>query len=452
MIKFDENNEIVTDDVKAILVGVEKRESISKSMLELEGLTEAAGGEVLGVLTQKLEKIDVGTYVGKGKVEELKIIVERLGANIAVFNDELSGIQIRNLEEILKCRVIDRTILILDIFASRATSKEGKLQVELAQLEYRMPRLLGFGKSLSRLGGGIGTRGPGEKKLEVDKRHIRKRIDDIKKELEEVRKNRKVQRARREKNEIPIVALVGYTNAGKSALMNKILEITSEKADTENLKKVDSENMLFSTLDVYRRKIRLDNKKDVILVDTVGFVSKLPHSLVDAFKSTLEEVKFADLILHVVDVSDDDHEFQEEVTNQILNEIGIGSKECITIYNKADAVGNETGISIFGDVPVKKDKYNIVTSALSGKNVDKLIEIILDKIFGNSIRAKFKIPFDKGGVLSFIYDRAEILEEEYSEQGTILTVNITKEDYGRISKYDFIQNGEERSCCGANNR
>ena len=434
MIKFDENNEIVTDDVKAILVGVEKRESISKSMLELEGLTEAAGGEVLGVLTQKLEKIDVGTYVGKGKVEELKIIVERLGANIAVFNDELSGIQIRNLEEILKCRVIDRTILILDIFASRATSKEGKLQVELAQLEYRMPRLLGFGKSLSRLGGGIGTRGPGEKKLEVD------------------RKNRKVQRARREKNEIPIVALVGYTNAGKSALMNKILEITSEKADTENLKKVDSENMLFSTLDVYRRKIRLDNKKDVILVDTVGFVSKLPHSLVDAFKSTLEEVKFADLILHVVDVSDDDHEFQEEVTNQILNEIGIGSKECIMIYNKADAVGNETGISIFGDVPVNKDKYNIVTSALSGKNVDKLIEIILDKIFGNSIRAKFKIPFDKGGVLSFIYDRAEILEEEYSEQGTILTVNITKEDYGRISKYDFIQNGEERSCCGANNR
>ena len=425
MIKFDENNEIVTDDVKAILVGVEKRESISKSMLELEGLTEAAGGEVLGVLTQKLEKIDVGTYVGKGKVEELKIIVERLGANIAVFNDELSGIQIRNLEEILKCRVIDRTILILDIFASRATSKEGKLQVELAQLEYRMPRLLGFGKSLSRLGGGIGTRGPGEKKLEVDKRHI---------------------------NEIPIVALVGYTNAGKSALMNKILEITSEKADTENLKKVDSENMLFSTLDVYRRKIRLDNKKDVILVDTVGFVSKLPHSLVDAFKSTLEEVKFADLILHVVDVSDDDHEFQEEVTNQILNEIGIGSKECIMIYNKADAVGNETGISIFGDVPVNKDKYNIVTSALSGKNVDKLIEIILDKIFGNSIRAKFKIPFDKGGVLSFIYDRAEILEEEYSEQGTILTVNITKEDYGRISKYDFIQNGEERSCCGANNR
>ena len=452
MIKFDENNEIVTDDVKAILVGVEKRESISKSMLELEGLTEVAGGEVLGVLTQKLEKIDVGTYVGKGKVEELKIIVERLGANIAVFNDELSGIQIRNLEEILKCRVIDRTILILDIFASRATSKEGKLQVELAQLEYRMPRLLGFGKSLSRLGGGIGTRGPGEKKLEVDKRHIRKRIDDIKKELEEVRKNRKVQRARREKNEIPIVALVGYTNAGKSALMNKILEITSEKADTENLKKMDSENMLFSTLDVYRRKIRLDNKKDVILVDTVGFVSKLPHSLVDAFKSTLEEVKFADLILHVVDVSDDDHEFQEEVTNQILNEIGIGSKECIMIYNKADAVGNETGISIFGDVPVNKDKYNIVTSALSGKNVDKLIEIILDKIFGNSIRAKFKIPFDKGGVLSFIYDRAEILEEEYSEQGTILTVNITKEDYGRISKYDFIQNGEERSCCGANNR
>ena len=365
MIKFDENNEIVTDDVKAILVGVEKRESISKSMLELEGLTEAVGGEVLGVLTQKLEKIDVGTYVGKGKVEELKIIVERLGANIAVFNDELSGIQIRNLEEILKCRVIDRTILILDIFASRATSKEGKLQVELAQLEYRMPRLLGFGKSLSRLGGGIGTRGPGEKKLEVDKRHIRKRIDDIKKELEEVRKNRKVQRARREKNEIPIVALVGYTNAGKSALMNKILEITSEKADTENLKKVDSENMLFSTLDVYRRKIRLDNKKDVILVDTVGFVSKLPHSLVDAFKSTLEEVKFADLILHVVDVSDDDHEFQEEVTNQILNEIGIGSKECIMIYNKADAVENETGISIFGDVPVNKDKYNIVTSALS---------------------------------------------------------------------------------------
>ena len=299
MVKFNENNEIIREDeFKAILVGAYKKEKIDYSMEELAGLAEAAGGEVLGVMVQKIEKVNTGTYIGKGKVLELSEMCQMLEADTVIFNDELSGMQIRNLEEVTGVRVIDRTILVLDIFASRATSKEGKLQVELAQLQYRMPRLLGFGKSLSRLGGGIGTRGPGEKKLETDRRHISKRMDDIREELKQLNATRIIQRSKREKSEIPVVALVGYTNAGKSALMNRILsDIEKEE------KSVGSKDMLFATLDVQQRSIKLDDKKEFILIDTVGFVSKLPHSLVDAFKATLEEVLYADLLVHIVDAS-----------------------------------------------------------------------------------------------------------------------------------------------------
>ena len=304
MLRFNENNEVIRqDEYKAILVGLQRdrEEDISYSMEELKGLAEAANAEVLGMMTQNLERPNTATLIGKGKVEELAELVKNMEADTVIFNDELSGMQLRNLEDALDVRVIDRTILILDIFADRASSREGKLQVELAQLQYRMPRLIGFGKSLSRLGGGIGTRGPGEKKLETDRRHIEKRMLDIKAELDQIKNTRSVQRARREKNEVPVVALVGYTNSGKSALMNRILAKTEK--NEEERKIVFEKNMLFATLDVAQRSVILDSNHQFILIDTVGFVSKLPHSLVNAFKAALEEVTYADLLVHVVDSS-----------------------------------------------------------------------------------------------------------------------------------------------------
>ena len=287
MLRFNENNEVIREDeYKAILVGLQRNEDISYSMDELKGLAEAANVEVLGQMIQNLERPNTATLIGKGKVEELAEMAKNMEADTVIFNDELTGMQLRNLEDAVGVRVIDRTILILDIFAKSCNIKEGKLQVELAQLAYRMPRLTGFGKSLSRLGGGIGTRGPGEKKLETDRRHIERRMYDIKSELAQLKNTRSVQRARREKSSIPVVALVGYTNSGKSALMNRILAMTEKEEE----KAVFEKNMLFATLDTQQRSVVLDTNHQFILVDTVGFVSKLPHSLVEAFKATLEEV------------------------------------------------------------------------------------------------------------------------------------------------------------------
>ena len=284
MLRFTENNEVIRDDAyRAILVGLQTSEDISYSMEELKGLAEAANVEVLGQMIQNLERPNTATLIGKGKVEELAEMAQNMEADTVIFNDELTGMQLRNLEDAVGVRVIDRTILILDIFAARASSREGKLQVELAQLAYRMPRLTGFGKSLSRLGGGIGTRDPGEKKLETDRRHNERRMYDIKAELAQLKNTRSVQRARREKSEIPVVALVGYTNSGKSALMNRILAMTEKEEE----KAVFEKNMLFATLDTQQRSVVLDTNHQFILVDTVGFVSKLPHALVDAFKATL---------------------------------------------------------------------------------------------------------------------------------------------------------------------
>ena len=273
---------------------------INESMEELKELAKAAGAEVVGSLIQNRPAIDAAYYVGKGKVEELRAYCEATDATMVIFNDELSGAHIRNLEEAVGRKVIDRTTLILDIFAQRALSKEGKLQVELAQLRYRMPRLYGMGGEMSRTGAGIGTRGPGEQKLEIDKRIILNKIADIRKELKEVSKNRETQRVQRMKSNIPIVALVGYTNAGKSTLLNELIKTHK---DYEEEKEVFVKNMLFATLDVTLRKATLPNKRDFLVVDTVGFVSKLPHDLVNAFKATLEEVQYADLILHVIDAT-----------------------------------------------------------------------------------------------------------------------------------------------------
>ncbi len=441
MIKFGENNEIITDKLNAILVGVETNKSIQNSMEELEALTEAAGGSVEGIMVQRLERIDRATYIGKGKVDELSLLCENMDVDTVIFNDELSGIQMRNLEDALGKRIIDRTILILDIFASRAISKEGKLQVELAQLEYRMPRIIGFGKALSRLGGGIGTRGPGEKKLEVDKRHIRKRIDDIKKELADVKKKRATQRAKREKSSIPLVALVGYTNAGKSAIMNRLIkEGSSNKNDDDGGKVVSSKDMLFATLDVQQRLINLGDNREFILADTVGFVSKLPHNLVEAFKATLEEVQFADLLIHVVDSSYEEYEFQEQVTLSVLNDLGIKNKPYIRVYNKIDKLSVEESGFV-----VSESSNAIFVSAETGAGFDKLKDRINQEIFKDMVNTNLQIPFSKGDVLNFIHKKGRVFHEEYNNEGTLIKVELKREDYEKVKTYDTLQNSSEGS-------
>lgn len=428
MLRFNENNEVIREEqYRAILVGLQRDEDISYSMEELKGLAEAAGAEVLGSIVQNLEKPNTATLIGKGKVEELAEMVKNMEADTVIFNDELTGMQLRNLEDAAGVRVIDRTILILDIFASRASSKEGKLQVELAQLQYRMPRLTGFGKSLSRLGGGIGTRGPGEKKLETDRRHIEKRMYDIKSELAQIKNTRGVQRARREKSEIPVVALVGYTNSGKSALMNRLLSMT-EKED----KAVFEKNMLFATLDTQQRSVTLDTNHQFILVDTVGFVSKLPHSLVDSFKATLEEVAYADLLLHVVDSSYENHDFHIEVTNKVLEEIGAGDKEKIMVFNKIDLVEDPSSV-----LPVAGED-NIYISAKYGRNIDGLVDLIKSKIFKDLVRAKLLVPYSRGDISSYICEKAGVFEMEYKDSGTWFDVELKSADYQRLKEYEII--------------
>lgn len=425
MLKFNENNEVIREDeYKAILVGLQRNEDISYSMEELKGLAEAANADVLGQMVQNLERPNTATLIGKGKVEELAEMVKNMEADTVIFNDELTGMQLRNLEDAVGVRVIDRTILILDIFAARATSKEGKLQVELAQLQYRMPRLTGFGKSLSRLGGGIGTRGPGEKKLETDRRHIERRMYDIKAELAQLKNTRGVQRARREKSEIPVVALVGYTNSGKSALMNRILSMT-EKED----KTVFEKNMLFATLDTQQRSVVLDCNHQFILVDTVGFVSKLPHSLVEAFKATLEEVVYADLLVHVVDSAFENYDFQIDVTNKVLAEIGAAGKEKIMAYNKIDLIGENSVIPFPGT-------DSIFISAKYGQNIDELLEKIKQSIFKDEVSARLLIPYAKGDVSSYLCEKAKVNVMEYREDGTYFEVELKAADYQRLKEYE----------------
>ena len=416
---------------RAILVGVRLSGDISYSMEELEGLAEAAGAEVLGHMLQNLDRPDRATLIGKGKVEELAEMCANMEADTAIFNDELSGVQLRNLEEQLGVRVIDRTILILDIFAERAVSGEGKLQVELAQLQYRLPRLSGFGKSLSRLGGGIGTRGPGEKKLETDRRHIAKRMDEIKSEIVKLRNSRNVQRSKREKSEIPVVALVGYTNSGKSAIMNRLLSIT-EKSE----KSVYEEDMLFATLDTAQRNIRFNDNNEFVLIDTVGFVSKLPHSLIDAFKATLEEVAYADLLLHIVDVSYENSDFQIEVTEQVLKEIGAGDKEKLVVYNKTDLLlkENEATVGIIGP----SGPECVFVSAKTGFGIDLLVEKIKDKIFTGKVKTMFLIPYSKGDISSYICDKAEVFSLNYTENGALINAEVTGADYNRLKQYEQI--------------
>lgn len=432
MIRFTEDNTIEREDrFTAILVGADLGSNdAERSLNELAALTEAAGGETAGIVIQKMDRPRPATYIGKGKVEEIAGLCENGAADTVIFDDELTGAQIRNLEESLGVRVIDRTILILDIFASRAVSKEGKLQVELAQLAYRMPRLLGFGRSLSRLGGGIGTRGPGEKKLETDRRHIQKRIDDIKAELAQAEKTAALKRKQRQKREVPVAALVGYTNVGKSALMNRFLTL-----EGRGEKDVYSEDMLFATLDAEQRSITPEKGKTFILSDTVGFVSKLPHDLIKAFRATLEEAAQADLLVHVADVSAPDMEQRMDITEQVLKEIGAGDKPVVIAYNKADLLADghrEDGALFLPSRP------GVPVSAKTGEGAEELLAAIVAALYKDRVTASLLIPYARGDILSFICEKGRVLSMEHTENGTALRAELAKKDYEQVAVYDTL--------------
>lgn len=424
MVRFGENNEVIQEeDGRAILVGIQLNEDISYSMQELWGLAEAAGVTVLGELIQNKERPDNATMIGKGKVEELAELCSNMGADTVIFNDELSGMQLRNLEDRLDVRVIDRTILILDIFASRAISREGKLQVELAQLQYRLPRLMGFGKSLSRLGGGIGTRGPGEKKLETDRRHIQKRMDDIRAELADVKEHRSTQRQKRQKSGLPVVALVGYTNSGKSAIMNRMMTMTDKEE-----KAVFEKNMLFATLDTSQRLVKMDTNQEFILIDTVGFVSKLPHTLVRAFKATLEEVVYADYLLHVVDSSYEAADFHINVTDGVLKELGADGKDKLLVYNKIDLLEDRSNLFEGG-------KNSIAVSAKTGEGFDVLMDKIREALFGDMQLVKLVIPYDRGDLSAYLCQKIKPQRMEYKAEGTCFEILLDGADRNRMAEY-----------------
>lgn len=425
MIEFNENNETVSEKKsRAILMGVSFGEDISDSMTELENLARSAGAEVLEVMEQSREKPESATFIGKGKVEELTEMCRALEADSVIFNNELSGVQIRNLEDATGVSIIDRTVLILDIFASRAASSVGKLQVELAQLQYRLPRLTGFGGALSRTGGGIGTRGPGEKKLETDRRHIQSRIDDIRRELKDAEKSRDLTRKKREKSDIPTAALVGYTNAGKSAVMNMMLGM-NETAGNEVFEK----DMLFATLDTSNRRIDLGKNREFILTDTVGFVSRLPHTLVEAFKGTLEEALYADLILNVTDISDKDFQFKMDVTDRLLKEIGADDIPRINLFNKTDLI--DAPEKIVTDSPYE----SVFISAKYRTGIDKLRNIIEEKLFSDEKEAELVIPYDKGNIASYLCEKCAVSEMDYRAEGTYFRVMLSSADYQRLKQY-----------------
>ena len=410
---------------RAILVGVEKDnyDEFRYSMLELRNLAEACEIEVLDELTQKLDNLNNATYIGKGKVEELTKQISDIGANLVIFDDELSPSQIRNLEEATDCKIIDRTILILDIFARRAKTKEAKLQVEIAELSYMLPRLVGLRASLGRQSAGVGlsNKGSGEKKLELDRRKIEQKISMLNRELEDLVNERKNQRKQRKKNEIPVVALVGYTNAGKSTLMNSIIS----KYDLDEEKKVFEKDMLFATLETSVRRVELPNNKDFLLTDTVGFVSKLPHQLVKAFRSTLEEVKEADLLIHVVDYSNKDYANQIEITNNVLKEIGVQDIPMIYAYNKTDLI----------DIKRDLDEDSLYISAKQGEAVEDLIDMVSKNIFKNYEVIKLLLPYEKGNIETYLRENAEIINVEYKENGIFMEVNCKTSDANRYREY-----------------
>lgn len=413
---------------KGVLVGVNLRndEHFDYSMEELANLAEALDVEVTGQVTQNLERVNPSHYVGTGKIEEIKAFAEETDANIIIFNDELSPSQIRNLERDLECKVIDRTMLILDIFSRRAKTREAQMQVELAQLQYMLPRLVGLHASLSRQGGGTGggfkNRGAGETKLELDRRKIEDQIAKLRRELEQVKEQRETQRKQRRKNAVPVVSLVGYTNAGKSTIMNQLLA----KIGQEDSKQVFEKDMLFATLETSVRNIELPDNKTFLLTDTVGFVSKLPHHLVKAFRSTLEEAREADLLLHVVDVSNEEHGFMINVTNETLKDVGVEDIPTVYVYNKSDLAGVKYPL-VSGD--------NIWVAAKGGEGLDELVHIIKQHIFSNYVTCKMLVPYDKGGIVSYLNEAATIFSTSYEEEGTLIELELKEADYQKYEEY-----------------
>lgn len=423
------NNVIEDNEEKAILVGSDTKESLE----ELKELTEACNIPVLKTVFQSRNKIDPAFYIGRGKVLEIASMRQVEHANVIVFDDELSGSQVRNLEAAIGAKVIDRTTLILEIFAKRAKSKEAKIQVELAQLKYRLNRLQGLGTILSRTGGGIGTRGPGEKKLETDRRHIMETIYDLKAELKKIKKTREIQREKRNKENIPKVSLVGYTNAGKSTIRNAICDLAAKK-EAQNKEKVFEADMLFATLDITTRAITLKNKGVITLTDTVGFVRKLPHDLVEAFKSTLEEVVFSDLLCHVVDASSDTAIEQYMAVNEVLIELGAINKETIVVLNKIDKASEDNIESI---KKIIEDKEYIEISAKEGINLDGLLELIEEKLPYNYKKIEYKISYDKTNIQSFLHRNARILEEDYRDDGVYIIAEVDDEVYNKTKEFSL---------------
>lgn len=398
---------------RVILIAAELNDNNSvfdESLEELALLADTAGAEVVGTLVQMRDSIHPATYIGKGKIEELSILLEETGATGIISDDELTPTQMKNLEDILGVKVIDRTMLILDIFAARATSAEGKIQVELAQLKYSMTRLAGHGTAMSRLGGGIGTRGPGETKLETDKRRIRTRIAQLRSELADVEKHRDITRGKRVKTGVPVVAIVGYTNAGKSTLLNRLTNAG-----------VLSEDKLFATLDPTTRSLLLPSGMNVLMTDTVGFINKLPHHLIEAFKSTLEEAKYADIIVHVIDASNPEREMQRKVVYETLDSLKVVDKPIITLFNKCDLPDFD---------PIHRDERASATvdvSAKTGRGLELFLEKLQDELRSQKTYIVKTISYSDGGIVQQIRDKGELLKEEYRADGIYVEAYVPDE-------------------------
>lgn len=408
---------------RVILAGVHRGlkdilvDTTDESVKELGELVETAGGEVVGIMIQNKADLETGTYMGEGKLEELKAAVETLKADTVVFDDELSPIQMRNITDALGVKVLDRSMLILDIFAMRAKSGEGKLQVELAQLKYRLPRLRGLGAEMSRTGAGIGTRGPGETRLETDRRHIQRRINALEEEIEELKKHRDLLHSRRKKDGVITAALVGYTNAGKSTLLNTLTDAN-----------VFAEDKLFATLDPTSRAITLDDNRQILIVDTVGFIRKLPHHLIEAFKSTLEEAVVADVLLHVIDASNPEADNQVKIVEQVLADIGADDKPVVAVFNKCDLTMGKAAAS-------PKSNRNVYISARYGKQIDTLIDAISRTAPGRKRRVKVCIPYSEGSLVNLLHDTQKVDNEEYSDKGTLMDLRVDAETYEKIKQY-----------------